>query len=150
MQRVTLTFDDDLMGEIDRFMASRGYSNRSEAVRDLARAGLAHGIVLVGESRDCVATLTYVFDPETRELPKRLAAAYAAGNALRVTRVQRPLDGGEVLEVVVLEGPTIAARALAETIRAERGVRNGEFVLVPLHPEVPRPTPEGAGRGGTD
>ncbi|MER2605723.1 MAG: nickel-responsive transcriptional regulator NikR [Siculibacillus sp.] len=131
MQRVTLTFDDDLMGEIDRFMESRGYSNRSEAVRDLARAGLAHGIEGVGETRDCVATLTYVFDPETRELARRLAVAYRDRTDLRATRLQRPLAGGEVLEIAVLEGATTAIAAFAETIRAERGVRNGELVIVP-------------------
>ena len=40
MQRVTITIDDDLMAELDRIIASRGYQNRSEAIRDLARAGI--------------------------------------------------------------------------------------------------------------
>mgnify|MGYP001765408114 FL=1 len=132
MQRVTLTFDDDLMAEIDRFMESRGYSNRSEAVRDLARAGLVHGIEAVGETRDCVATLTYVFDPETRELSKRLAAAFRDRPGLGATRLQRPLPGGEVLEVALLEGPTPAVRAFVEAVQAERGVRHGRAVVVPV------------------
>jgi CopG family nickel-responsive transcriptional regulator len=132
VQRVTLTFDDELMAEIDRFMVTRGYSNRSEAVRDLARAGLAHGIEAVGETRACVATLTYVFDPETRELPKRLAALFADRVDLGPTRLQRPLAGGEVLEVALLEGPTPAVRAVIEAVRTERGVRHGRAVVVPL------------------
>ena len=40
MQRVTVTLDDELVAEIDRIAAARGYQNRSEAIRDLARAGL--------------------------------------------------------------------------------------------------------------
>ena len=40
MQRVTITIDDDLDAELNRFMKGRGYVNRSEAIRDLARAGL--------------------------------------------------------------------------------------------------------------
>jgi CopG family nickel-responsive transcriptional regulator len=138
LQRVTLTFDDDLMAEIDRFMESRGYSNRSEAVRDLARAGLAHGVEAVGETRDCVATLTYVFDPQTRELSKRLAAAFRDRPDLRSTRLQRPLDGGDVLEVAVLEGPTPAVRAFVEAVQAERGVRHGRAVVVPSGPKPDR------------
>ncbi len=131
MQRVTFTFDDDLMGEIDRFMETRGYSNRSEAVRDLTRAGLARGIEIVGETRDCVASLTFVFDPETRELAKRLAAAYRERPAIRATRLQQTLPNGEILEITALAGETTAIRAFAETIRAERGVRNGDLVIVP-------------------
>ena len=37
MQRVTITIDDELDAELDRFMGARGYDNRSEAIRDLAR-----------------------------------------------------------------------------------------------------------------
>jgi len=40
MHRVTITIDDDLVAEVDRFMAAHGYTNRSEAIRDLARSGL--------------------------------------------------------------------------------------------------------------
>ncbi len=29
MQRVTITVDDELAAEFDRFMAARGYANRS-------------------------------------------------------------------------------------------------------------------------
>ena len=39
MQRVTITLDDDLMHDLDRIIAARGYQNRSEAIRDLARSG---------------------------------------------------------------------------------------------------------------
>jgi CopG family transcriptional regulator, nickel-responsive regulator len=41
MQRITITIDDDLLTEVDRLVAKRGYQNRSEAIRDLARGGLA-------------------------------------------------------------------------------------------------------------
>ena len=40
MQRVTITIDDELDEELNRFMKARGYANRSEAIRDLARSGL--------------------------------------------------------------------------------------------------------------
>jgi len=40
MQRVALSLDDDLLAEVDALIQIRGYQNRSEAVRDLVRAGL--------------------------------------------------------------------------------------------------------------
>ena len=49
MQRVTVTLDDDLMEELDRVIATRGYQNRSEAIRDLARSGLEQAAVEVEE-----------------------------------------------------------------------------------------------------
>jgi CopG family transcriptional regulator, nickel-responsive regulator len=40
MQRVTITIEDELLAEVDALVERRGYANRSEALRDLARAGL--------------------------------------------------------------------------------------------------------------
>ena len=40
MQRITITIEDDLLAEIDAAAKVRGYQNRSEIIRDLARAGL--------------------------------------------------------------------------------------------------------------
>jgi Arc/MetJ-type ribon-helix-helix transcriptional regulator len=40
MQRITITIDDDLLAEIDAAATERGYQNRSEIIRDLARAGM--------------------------------------------------------------------------------------------------------------
>ena len=41
MQRITITLDDELVAALDRVIAECGYQNRSEAIRDLARAGMA-------------------------------------------------------------------------------------------------------------
>jgi len=40
MQRATITLDDEFVTELDRMISLRGYQNRSEAIRDLARAGM--------------------------------------------------------------------------------------------------------------
>ena len=76
MQRVTITLDDDLMDELDAIIAARGYQNRSEAIRDLARAGIREAAENVHPRRECVAALVYVYDHE---------ALYNA-DALRVDR----------------------------------------------------------------
>ena len=72
MQRVTITIDDDLLAEIDTFMDARGYANRSEAFRDLARSGLEKFSTEAARTRECVATLSYVYDHAARQLPRRL------------------------------------------------------------------------------
>ena len=40
MQRLTITLDDDIAQALDAFMVAQGYSNRSEAIRDLLRGPL--------------------------------------------------------------------------------------------------------------
>ena len=60
MQRVTITLDEEFVAELDRVMATRGYQNRSEAIRDLARAGIRQAAEEAGEGGQCVAALVYV------------------------------------------------------------------------------------------
>ena len=81
MQRLTITIDDDLLAEVDDFMAQRGYANRSEAFRDLLRGGLERAGADTAGGRNCIATLSYVYDHTARELPKRSPAQRALARA---------------------------------------------------------------------
>ena len=133
MQRVTITIDDDLVAEIDAFMTGRGYANRSEAIRDLARAGLSQSSLeaVQDHDRDCVATLSYVYDHAARELPKRLTQDFHAHHGLAQATLHVHLDHDSCLEVTVLKGRSVDVKALADHIIAERGVRHGRIVMIP-------------------
>src|SRR5260370_10634259 len=72
MQRITITIEDDLLAEIDAAAHERGYQNRSEIIRDLARAGLQQSAENAAPSGQCVAALVYVYDHAARDLSKRL------------------------------------------------------------------------------
>ncbi|ENQ68082.1 nickel-responsive regulator [Brucella melitensis CNGB 1076] len=51
MQRITITIDDDLMAALDRMIEIKGYQNRSEALRDLARTGLQQASLEEGQRK---------------------------------------------------------------------------------------------------
>jgi len=132
MQRVTITIDDELAAELDRFMVARGYANRSEAIRDLARSGLQQAAVEVGGPRPCVAALVYVYDHEARELPKRLTRDFHAHHDLAQATLHVHLDHDSCIEVTVLKGSTKKVREFSDQVIAQRGVRHGRLVLVPV------------------
>ena len=104
MQRVTITIDDELDAELDRFMKARGYANRSEAIRDLARSGLQQAATEVGGTRPCVAALVYLYDHEARELPKRLTRDFHDRHDLAQATLHVHLDHESCMEVTVLKG----------------------------------------------
>jgi CopG family nickel-responsive transcriptional regulator len=131
MQRVTITIDDELDAELDRFMSVRGYGNRSEAIRDLARAGLQQAAVEVGGSRPCVAALVYLYDHEARELPKRLTRDFHDRHDLAQATLHVHLDHDSCMEVTVLKGRGSDVQQFANRIIAERGVRHGQVVYLP-------------------
>src|ERR1700752_2446418 len=131
MQRLTITVDDALDAELNRFMRARGYDNRSEALRDLARAGLQQAALEVAGTRPCVAALIYVYDHEARDLPKRLTRDFHHRHDLAQATLHMHLDHDSCMEVTVLKGRGSDVQEFADGIIAERGVRHGHVVYLP-------------------
>lgn len=135
MQRVTITVDDELMEEIDRLITARGYQNRSEAIRDLTRTGIREAASETTASKDCVAALVYVYDHSARELSKRLVQSFHDHHDLSLATMHVHLDHDSCMEVTVMRGQTNEVQHVAEHLIAERGVRHGRLVMVPVNVE---------------
>jgi CopG family nickel-responsive transcriptional regulator len=133
MHRVTITIDDDLATELERFMAVRGYANRSEAIRDLARSGLQQAAAEVAGTQQCLAALVYMYDHEQRELPKRLTRDFHDHHDLAQATLHVHLDHNSCMEVTVLKGRGADVQQFADHIIAERGVRHGHVVYLPAN-----------------
>jgi CopG family nickel-responsive transcriptional regulator len=132
MQRLTITIDDDLVAEADDFIAKHGYANRSEAFRDLLRSGLEHAGGDAVSNRHCIATLSYVYDHAARELPKRLTKDFHEHHHLAQATLHVHIDHESCLEVTVLKGRGSEVKAFANHVIAERGVRHGHVVMMPM------------------
>jgi CopG family transcriptional regulator, nickel-responsive regulator len=132
MHRVTITIDDDLNAELEGFMNRRGYDNRSEAIRDLARSGLQQAVMEVGGPDPCVAALVYVYDHSARELPKRLTRDFHEHLDLAQATLHVHLDQDSCMEVTVLKGLGSNVQHFADHVVAERGIRHGRVVYLPL------------------
>ena len=129
---MTITIDDELMVELDRIIEARGYQNRSEAIRDMARAGIRQAAAESLEKHsDCVAALVYVYDHNARQLSKRLADTFHDHHELSLASMHAHLDHDNCMEVTILRGKTDQVQHFAEHVIAERGVRHGRIVLVP-------------------
>ena len=132
MQRITITIEDDLLAEIDAAARARGYQNRSEIIRDLARSGLQQSAADAGASGHCVAALVYVYDHAARDLSKRLVQNFHGHHDLSLATLHVHLDDDSCMEVTALKGSSGDVKHLADHVIAERGVRYGRLVMIPL------------------
>jgi CopG family nickel-responsive transcriptional regulator len=130
MQRFTISLDEHLAEDFDRWIAQRGYANRSEAVRDLFRAELERSRQQAPHGQQCVASLSYVYKHHERELGERLANMHHAHHDLTLSTMHVHLDHEHCLETVLLRGDSDAVRAFADRVCAERGVHHGKLNLV--------------------
>ncbi|MBT9383577.1 nickel-responsive transcriptional regulator NikR [Pseudooceanicola sp. CBS1P-1] len=134
MQRVTVTLDDELMAELDALMRERGYANRSEAIRDMTRAGLARARVEAAPETPCIAALIYTYDHHSREVSQRLTSAHHDHHDLAVSSLHVHLDHHTCLEVSILKGQVGEVRHFTDHLVAQRNVQNGEVVIIPSAP----------------
>jgi CopG family nickel-responsive transcriptional regulator len=130
MQRITITIEDDLLAEIDAAAKDRGYQNRSEIIRDLARAGLQQASE-AEPTGQCVAALVYVYDHAARDLSKRLVQNFHGHHDLSLATLHVHLDDDSCMEVTALKGASGDVQHFADHIIAERGVRYGRVVMIP-------------------
>ncbi|NEV01957.1 nickel-responsive transcriptional regulator NikR [Bradyrhizobium uaiense] len=143
MQRITITIEDDLLAEIDAAAEARGYQNRSEIIRDLARASLQQSAE-EAPSGQCVAALVYVYDHAARDLSKRLVQNFHGHHDMSLATLHVHLDDDSCMEVTALRGASSEVRHLADHVIAERGVRYGRVVMIPTAPDK---KPRKRGRG---
>jgi CopG family nickel-responsive transcriptional regulator len=130
MERITMSMEEELARDFDELIRDRGYTSRSEAMRDLLRREIeAHR--QAGDARaHCVANLSYVYNHHERNLSERIMESQHQHHDLVVSTMHVHLDHEHCLESVVLKGPSAAVRAFAEKTQAERGVRHGQLNLV--------------------
>ncbi|TVQ29783.1 MAG: nickel-responsive transcriptional regulator NikR [Geminicoccaceae bacterium] len=131
MQRITITIEDELLAWVDQVMRRRGYPSRSEAFRDLVRESLGREAAAADPERPCVATLTYVYDHERRDLARRLTHVQHHHHDLNVATLHVHLGHETCLEVAVLRGPSSSVQEAADAVVTQRGVRHGHLHVVP-------------------
>jgi CopG family nickel-responsive transcriptional regulator len=111
-------------------MNRRGYTSRSEAIRDLIRDGAARENIL-SQAGECVAVLDYVYDHETRALAQRLTHELHTHHDLSVATMHVHLDHDRCLETAILRGPAPALQKLSDVVSTQRGVSHASLHIIP-------------------
>ena len=125
--RTGISLDSELLARFDRAIARKGYSSRSEAIRDLVRD---HSVASdVAADRVVVGTLTLVYDHHQPKLSEHLIDAqhHYHGKVLAVTHVH--LDHRNCLEVIIVKGRGKEVQQLADRLLSLRGVKHGKLVM---------------------
>jgi len=127
LSRTGVSLEEDLLAEFDRLIAKRGYANRSEAFRDLMREALLSETV--ESNQPVVGTLTLVYDHHIPNLAQKLTEVQHAAGAMVLAATHVHLDHHYCLEVILMKGRGKDIQAVADGMRALRGVELGKLVL---------------------
>jgi CopG family transcriptional regulator, nickel-responsive regulator len=126
LSRIGVAIDSDLLAKFDRLIARRGYTNRSEAFRDLIRDEL---VERTWESPDShvVGTITLVYDHHVRLLNERLTDVQHDFHRAILSTLHVHLDHDYCLEVLVVRGTSSEVRKVADALITMKGVKHGRL-----------------------
>ncbi len=131
--RTALAIEQDLLAKFDAWMALRGYTNRSQAVRDLMRAALTEE-EWSNPKAQVVAVLSLIYDHEAHTLAQELTQLQHDDFHTILCSQHVHLDHHRCLEVILMQGTTEQLRRLSDSIVSTRGIRAGK--LTPLSVNV--------------
>ncbi len=120
--RFTVSLPDTLLKELDRRVVGRGYSSRSEFVRDLIREKIVED-KWSDDAEEVVGVLSITYDHHQRELAERLVHTQHSRyvNILCSTHVH--LDHDNCLETIIIKGRPSEIEKISIEIAGLRGVR---------------------------
>jgi len=128
LSRIGVAIDSGLLDEFDRLIAQRGYSNRSEAFRDLIRDELIEKAV-ESPNRQVVGTLTLVYNHHVRLLNEKLTGIQHDFHRSILSTLHVHLDHDNCLEVLVVRGKSSEVRRVADVLISTKGVKHGRLTL---------------------
>ena len=126
LTRFGVSLDEELLEPFDALCAVKGYSNRSEAIRDLIRKALVAEEWQQADGQGA-GTLTLVYDPHKNDLARRLTQMQHDEHDIIIATLHVHLDHHNCLEVLILKGEAARVRALADKLISCKGVKHGTF-----------------------
>jgi CopG family nickel-responsive transcriptional regulator len=132
MERLTISLDNQLSRQLDDYIRAHGYTNRSEAMRDLIREQLETARLKKGDEGDCVATLSYIYSHHESDLAARITSVQHDHHDLTLSSLHVHMDHDNCLEVVILRGAINSVKNFANRVTATRGVRHGKLHMIPV------------------
>ena len=135
LSRIGVAIDAGLLERFDRLISGRGYTNRSEAFRDMIRDELVEQSWESPESQ-VVGTVTLVYDHHASLLGEKLTGIQHEYHRSVLSTLHVHLDHDLCLEVIVIRGRAGAVRSLADALISTKGVKHGRLTLTTSGAEI--------------
>jgi CopG family nickel-responsive transcriptional regulator len=128
LSRIGVAIDTELLDKFDELIGQRGYTNRSEAFRDLIRDELVEKTWESPESQ-VVGTVTLVYDHHVRMLNEKLTNIQHDYHHSILSTLHVHLDHDNCLEVLVVKGRAGVVRKVADVLISTKGVKHGRLTI---------------------
>ena len=127
LTRIGVAIDSDLLARFDHSIEQSGYTNRSEAFRDLIRDRLVNEQTSAPNAT-VVGSVTLIYDHHANGVGEKLTELQHAYHHLVVSTTHAHLDHDSCLEVLIVHGKSVEVDQFADRLLGLKGVQHGRLV----------------------
>jgi len=128
LTRFGVSMDDELLRKFDHLIEKKGYSNRSEAIRDLVRDKFVEENV-TDENKIVFGVLTTVYDHHQRELDEKLTEFQHDNYKSIISTTHIHINHHDCLEVIIFKDKAGKIKKISDKLLSFKGVKHGKLVL---------------------
>jgi CopG family nickel-responsive transcriptional regulator len=136
LTRIGVSLPESLLNKFDEIILQRGYSSRSEGIRDSIRNYIVHYEWMSDVHGERIGVISIVFSHAQRGLETNLTEIQHEFSDIIHSSMHIHLDEVNCLEVVVLRGEGQEVRRAAERIMSLKGVKHVKLTTTSLGKEL--------------
>ena len=135
--RISLSLPENLVDELNNMVIRRGWENRSQAVAEMIESQITEHKETINDEI-MAGTMTIIYDRQKNLCQQKLADLQVDYAKEVISSLHINLEDHQIMEVIVLQGPTKKLQTMADQMLAVKGVKTGKLnlntsILPPLH-----------------
>jgi len=135
LKRFGVSIQDTLLKKLDAVAKKKGYTNRSEAIRDLVRDSFVEEQWQDNDS-EVIGTVTLVYDHHAHNIGSKMTDLQHSHFKNIISTVHVHIDAHNCLEVLVVRGKSKWVREMGDKLISTKGVKHGKVVMTTTGKEI--------------
>ncbi len=132
LSRIGISLPKNLLDKFDEIITYRGYSSRSEGIRDAIRSYITYYKWMSDVTGERQGVITMIYDHEQRGLLATLTDIQHEFMEIIQATLHSHVTHDRCLEIVLVRGEGSDLKTLAERLMSQKGVESVKLTTIPL------------------
>ncbi|HJJ35700.1 MAG TPA: nickel-responsive transcriptional regulator NikR [Methanocorpusculum sp.] len=132
LSRIGVSLPENLLKKFDTIIDKRGYSSRSEGIRDAIRSYITYYEWLNDVEGERQGVITMVYDHDHRGLMEAITEIQHENRAIIQSSIHSHLTEERCMEVILVRGDGQKLRGLSERLMSLKGVESVKLTTIKI------------------
>ncbi|HJJ73981.1 MAG TPA: nickel-responsive transcriptional regulator NikR [Methanocorpusculum sp.] len=132
LSRIGISLPENLLNKFDSIIDKRGYSSRSEGIRDAIRSYITYYEWMNDVEGERQGVITMVYDHDQRGLMEAVTEVQHANIDIIQSSIHSHLTHERCMEEIMVKGDGQKLRSLTESLMALKGVESVKLTTIKI------------------